>query len=172
MRPARTAARRTSPASTSSGHGSSPTRIPARSRRSAGSRSPRRPASAVPTPAASTRSTPSPPRSPAAVLTLVFVAIFIGTDIVNRAQGGGAFLTLKQISTTFLFAAVLGLMAAGQTLVMLTGGVDLSVATTATAGAFAVSRFGTEGSAKAILIALVIGLAIGLVNGIGVALFR
>ena len=110
--------------------------------------------------------------SPAAVLTLVFVAIFIGTDIVNRAQGGGAFLTLKQISTTFLFAAVLGLMAAGQTLVMLTGGVDLSVATTATAGAFAVSRFGTEGSPKAILIALVIGLAIGLVNGIGVALFR
>jgi ribose transport system permease protein len=110
--------------------------------------------------------------SPAAVLTLVFIAIFIGTDIVNRAQGGGAFLTLKQISTTFLFAAVLGLMAAGQTLVMLTGGVDLSVATTATAGAFAVSRFGTEGSAKAILIALAIGLGIGLVNGIGVALFR
>jgi ribose transport system permease protein len=110
--------------------------------------------------------------SPAAVLTLVFIAIFIGTDIVNRAQGGGAFLTLKQISTTFLFAAVLGLMAAGQTLVMLTGGVDLSVATTATAGAFAVSRFGTEGSAKAILIALLIGLAIGLVNGIGVAVFR
>ncbi len=110
--------------------------------------------------------------SPAAVLSLVFVAIFIGTDIVNRAQGGGAFLTLRQISTTFLFAAVLGLMAAGQTLVMLTGGVDLSVATTATAGAFAVSRFGTEGSAKAMLIALAIGLGIGLVNGIGVALFR
>ena len=69
-------------------------------------------------------------------------AIFVGTDIVNRAQGGGAFLTLKQVSTTFLFAAVLGLIAAGQTLVMLTGGVDLSVATTATAGAFMVSRFG------------------------------
>ena len=110
--------------------------------------------------------------SPAAVLTLVFVAIFIGTDIVNRAQGGGAFLTLRQLSTTFLFAAVLGLMAAGQTLVMLTGGVDLSVATTATAGAFAVSRFGTEGSAKAIVIALVIGLGIGVVNGVGIALFR
>jgi ribose transport system permease protein len=110
--------------------------------------------------------------SPAAVLTLVFIAIFIGTDIVNRAQGGGAFLTLRQLSTTFLFAAVLGLMAAGQTLVMLTGGVDLSVATTATAGAFAVSRFGTEGSAKAMLIALAIGLGIGLVNGVGVALFR
>ena len=67
--------------------------------------------------------------SPAAILTLVFVGIFVGTDIINRAQGGGAFLTLRQVSTTFLFAAVLGLMSAGQTLVMLTGGVDLSVAT-------------------------------------------
>lgn len=110
--------------------------------------------------------------SPAAVLTLVFVALFIGTDIINRAQGGGAFLTLKQVSTTFLFAAVLGLLSAGQTLVMLTGGVDLSVATTATAGAFMVSRFGTHGSPKAIAIALAVGLCIGLVNGIGVALFR
>jgi ribose transport system permease protein len=110
--------------------------------------------------------------SPAAVLALVFVGIFVGTDIINRAQGDGAFLTLKQVSTTFLFAAVLGLIAAGQTLVMLTGGIDLSVATTATAGAFIVSRFGTHGPAQAILIALVVGLAIGLVNGIGVALFR
>jgi ribose transport system permease protein len=110
--------------------------------------------------------------NPSAILTLVFVGIYVATDIVNRAQGGGAFLTAKQVSTTFLFAAVLGLIAAGQTLVMLTGGVDLSVATTATAGAFLISRFGTHGPAVAILIALAIGLAIGLVNGIGVALFR
>jgi ribose transport system permease protein len=110
--------------------------------------------------------------NPSAILTLVFVGIYVATDIVNRAQGDGAFLTAKQVSTTFLFAAVLGLIAAGQTLVMLTGGVDLSVATTATAGAFLISRFGTHGPAVAILIALAIGLAIGLVNGIGVALFR
>jgi ribose transport system permease protein len=110
--------------------------------------------------------------NPAVVLTLVFVGIFVATDIVNRAQGGGAFLTPKQVSTTFLFAAVLGLIAAGQTLVMLTGGVDLSVATTATAGAFMISRFGTHGSGEAIAIALAVGLAIGLVNGIGIALFR
>jgi ribose transport system permease protein len=67
---------------------------------------------------------------------------------------------------------VLGLLAAGQTLVMLTGGVDLSVATTATAGAFVISRFGTHGSPEAIAIALAVGLGIGLVNGIGIALFR
>jgi ribose transport system permease protein len=110
--------------------------------------------------------------NPAAVLTVVFILLFVATDAVNRAQGDGAFLTPKQVSTTFLFAAVLGLIAAGQTLVMLTGGVDLSVATTATAGAFMVSRFGTHGPAAAIVAALVIGLAIGLVNGIGVAVFR
>ncbi len=110
--------------------------------------------------------------NPAVVLTFVFVGIFVLTDIVNRAQGDGAFLTPRQVSTTFLFAAVLGLMSAGQTLVMLTGGVDLSVATTATTGAFLISRFGTHGSGAAIGIALGIGLLIGVANGIGIAVFR
>jgi ribose transport system permease protein len=110
--------------------------------------------------------------NPVFVLTVVFVGLFIGTDIVNRVQSSEAFLTPRQISTTFLFAAILGLMAAGQTLVMLTGGVDLSVATTATTGAFMISSYATDGAAKAIIAALLSGLGIGLVNGIGVAIFR
>jgi ribose transport system permease protein len=110
--------------------------------------------------------------NPAAGLTGVIVLLCVATDIVNRAQGDGAFLTPKQVSTTFLYAAVLGLLSAGQTVVMLTGGVDLSVATTATAGAFTVSRFGTHGPATAILLAVLVGLVIGLVNGIGIAIFR
>jgi ribose transport system permease protein len=110
--------------------------------------------------------------NPAIVLTFVFVGLFVLTDIINRIQDGKAFLTATQVSTTVLYAAILGLMAAGQTLVMLTAGIDLSVATTATTGAFLISRFGTDGSAVAILIALGAGLGIGLVNGIGIALFR
>ena len=110
--------------------------------------------------------------NPPLVLTFVFIGLFVLTDVINRAQGAGAFLTATQVSTTFLYAAILGLIAAGQTLVMLTGGVDLSVATTATASAFMVSSFGGDGTAIAIGIALVLGLAIGLVNGIGVAIFR
>jgi len=106
------------------------------------------------------------------VLGLVFVGLFAVTDVINRLQEGQAFLTPKQLSTTFLYAAVLGLIAAGQTLVMLTGGVDLSVATTATAAAFTVSRVGSNGAAAAIAAALAVGLAIGIVNGIGVSLFR
>jgi ribose transport system permease protein len=111
--------------------------------------------------------------NPVALLTGIFVLLFVATDIVNRVQNGGeAFLTPKQVSTTFLYAAILGLMAAGQTLVMLTGGVDLSVATTATTGAFMISSFGNHGALVAIPIALLLGLGIGAVNGIGVAVFR
>ena len=110
--------------------------------------------------------------NPVVVLTLVFVGLFVATDIVNRVQSSEAFLTPKQVSTTFLYAAILGLIAAGQTLVMLTGGVDLSVATTATTGAFMISSFATDGAAKAIAVALLAGLGIGIVNGIGVAIFR
>ena len=110
--------------------------------------------------------------NPALVLTFVFVGIFVVTDVVNRLQVGEAFLTPKQVSTTFLYAAVLGLIAAGQTLVMLTAGVDLSVATTATAAAFMVSRVGGHGAALAIVAALTVGLLIGSVNGVGVAVFR
>jgi ribose transport system permease protein len=111
--------------------------------------------------------------NPVGLLTGIFVLLFVATDIVNRIQNGGeAFLTPKQVSTTFLYAAILGLMAAGQTLVMLTGGVDLSVATTATTGAFMISSFGNHGALVAIPIALLLGLGIGAVNGIGVAVFR
>ena len=109
---------------------------------------------------------------PALVLTFVFVALFVATDIVNRVQSSEAFITRTQISTTFLYAAILGLIAAGQTLVMLTGGVDLSVATTATASAFMISSFAREGTVVAILVALGVGLGIGLINGTGVAIFR
>ena len=110
--------------------------------------------------------------NPVISLTLVFVGLYVVTDIVNRAQEGNAFLTATGVSTTFLYAAPLALMAAGQTLVMLTGGVDLSIATTATAGAFLTARLGTHGTAASIALALGAGLLIGLVNGVGVSLFR
>ena len=45
-------------------------------------------------------------------------------------------VTPTWISNTLLFAAPLGILAAGQTLVMLTGGIDLSVASVATGSAY------------------------------------
>jgi ribose transport system permease protein len=108
---------------------------------------------------------------PVIALTFVFVALYVVTDIVNRAQSDQAFLTPTQVATTFLFAAPLALLGAGQTLVMLTGGVDLSVATTATAAAYATAWQGRHGGI-AILLALAVGAGIGLANGIGVGIFQ
>ena len=45
--------------------------------------------------------------NPAIALTFIFIALFVLTDIVNRAQSGKAFLTPTQVSTTFLYAAPL-----------------------------------------------------------------
>jgi ribose transport system permease protein len=110
--------------------------------------------------------------NPVYILVLVLVALFVATDLVNRQQVGEPFVTWNQLSTTLLVAAPLGLIAAGQTLVMLTGGVDLSVAYTATAAAFAISWQGTNGTFLGLLAGVVVGLLIGAANGVGVGVFR
>jgi ribose transport system permease protein len=110
--------------------------------------------------------------TPVIVLVGVLVLLFVLTDVVNRNEVGDPFITWNQLSTTLLVAAPLGMIAAGQTLVMLTGGVDLSVAFTATAAAFATSWQGGNGTVEGILAGLAVGFGIGLVNGIGVGIFR
>jgi ribose transport system permease protein len=110
--------------------------------------------------------------NPVVVLVGVLVLLFVLTDLVNRNEAGEPFVTWNQLSTTFLVAAPLGMIAAGQTLVMLTGGVDLSVAFTATAAAFATSWQGADGTVQGILAGLAVGLGIGLANGIGVGIFQ
>ncbi len=110
--------------------------------------------------------------NPVVVLVAVLVLLFVLTDLVNRNETGEPFVTWNQLSTTFLVAAPLGMIAAGQTLVMLTGGVDLSVALTATAAAFATSWQGGNGTTQGIVAGLAVGVGIGLANGIGVGIFR
>lgn len=110
--------------------------------------------------------------NPVAILVVVLASLYVITDLVNRHQIGHPFITWGQLSNTFLFAAPLGLIAAGQTLVMLTGGVDLSVGYTATAGAFAISWQGSNGTPTALLIGLGIGAGIGLANGVGVGILK
>jgi ribose transport system permease protein len=77
------------------------------------------------------------------------------------------------VNTTIRFAAPLAILAACQTLTMLTGGIDLSVAAIASMAAYVTAtQFPTEGAAVAIVLALVVAAAAGLVNGIGVGVFR
>ena len=61
-------------------------------------------------------------------------------------------------------------MAAGQTLVMLTGGIDLSVASVATGSAYLMASHSGLGGAWAVTYRSRVGLAVGLINGVGIAL--
>lgn len=97
------------------------------------------------------------------LVALVVVLQVLRPGIVNE----------RWIANTIKFAIPLAILAACQTLTMLTGGIDLSVGTVATMSAFIVAtQVGTHGPAIAILIAFIPAVLIGLANGIGVGLFR
>jgi ribose transport system permease protein len=100
-------------------------------------------------------------------LAALLVILFVATNLYGSGSIAGG-----QVTTTLLAAAPLGILAAGQTLVMITAGIDLSVATTATAAAYVMSENASSGTAEAVTLGLVLGLVIGLINGIGVGIFR
>jgi ribose transport system permease protein len=75
------------------------------------------------------------------------------------------------LSNTLLFAAPLGILAAGQTMVMLTGGIDLSVVSVAMGSAFLMTTTALKfGNLTAVAIGLGLGLVVGAINGVGIAL--
>ncbi len=103
---------------------------------------------------------------PAYALVVVLVALLASGQLASSN-----FLSGGQLSNMLLFAAPLALLGAGQTLVMLTGGIDLSVAGTATAAAYIMAGQGSHGTVTAILVGLAVGVIVGVVNGIGVGIF-
>jgi ribose transport system permease protein len=101
------------------------------------------------------------------VLGLLLLALVAGIQLARPGT-----VNALWASNMMLFAAPLGIVAAGQTLVMLTGGIDLSVANVATASAYLMATHSGLGVAPAILYGLGVGFVVGLINGIGVALLR
>jgi ribose transport system permease protein len=101
-------------------------------------------------------------------LTLILLGLVAVLAILNPA-----ILSLFWASNTLKIAIPLAMLAACQTLTMLTGGIDLSVGTAATIAAY-VTATATPliGAPAAIGIAMACALAIGVVNGIGVAFAR
>lgn len=83
-----------------------------------------------------------------------------------------SYLTVAGLRTTLLQAAPLGILAASQTILMLTGGIDLSVTMIATGAAYVTANQSPNGAAVAILFGILVGLVAGSVNGVGVAIFR
>ena len=104
---------------------------------------------------------------PSLVLVAVLLVLVLVIGVARPGTIGGTW-----VANTILFAAPLGIVAAGQTLVMLTGGIDLSVAAVMTASAYVAASQSYFGSVRAVLLALAVGLVVGLLNGLGVAVFR
>ncbi len=97
------------------------------------------------------------------LIALVIVLELLRPGIVNP----------RWVANTIKFSVPLAILAACQTLTMLTGGIDLSVSTVATMSAFIMATQVTHhGPAIAFLIALAPAVLIGLANGIGVGVFR
>jgi len=105
------------------------------------------------------------PLIPLILLLLVLVAVLeiVRPGIVNE----------RWIGNTVKFAVPLAILAAAQTLTMLTGGIDLSVGVVATMSAFVMAtQVPNMDPVFAIPLALVPAALAGLATGIGVGLFR
>ncbi len=104
---------------------------------------------------------------PLVALTLLLLLLTTLVDILSPGS-----VTPDWLAATLVFAAPLGFIAAGQTLVILTGGIDLSVGTTATMALYVMATQSPHGVESAIVMGLAVGLAIGIANGLGVAVFQ
>jgi ribose transport system permease protein len=104
---------------------------------------------------------------PLIVLGSVLVVLILITGAIEPA-----YLSIEGMRNTVLFAAPLGIIAAGQTILMLTAGIDLSVAAVATGAAYVAGNRSPSGALIAILLGLAVGLLAGAANGIGVGVFR
>lgn len=95
---------------------------------------------------------------------LVAFALFLSAGVWVKG-----FTSVSDAKSILAQASILGLAAAGQTFVILGGGIDLSVPWMMTvAGIVATVRAETHGGPQTIVVVLVLGAVVGLVNGIGV----
>jgi ribose transport system permease protein len=101
------------------------------------------------------------------VLVAVLVVLIIATGIVEPN-----YLSIAGLRNSLVWAIPIGILAAGQTILMLTGGIDLSIAMIATASAYITANQSPTGTAYAIGVGLLVGLIAGSLNGLGVGVFR
>jgi ribose transport system permease protein len=100
---------------------------------------------------------------------LILLAALIG--LMQIVQPG--IVSTDWAASIIRFATPLAILAASQTLVMLTGGIDLSVATVASMTAYLVAtQTPSQGEPVAIVIGFGAALVVGLVNGVGIGVFR
>ncbi|MFK0691526.1 ABC transporter permease [Mesorhizobium sp. IMUNJ 23033] len=100
----------------------------------------------------------------------IVAAVWIAASLASR--GFGAYGHLRYLVE---LGAVIGLVAAGQTFVVIAGGIDLSVAAIVTVSAISLPLLSWQADPTGlapVLVVLALTTIIGLVNGLGVALLR
>jgi ribose transport system permease protein len=102
---------------------------------------------------------------------LVLVGVLIVLILITGAIEPN-YLSVSGLRNSVLFAVPIGVLAAGQTILMLTGGIDLSIGMIATGTAYVAANQSPQGAVIAILAGLAVGLLAGAANGIGVGIFR
>lgn len=101
-------------------------------------------------------------------LLVVIAALIIGFGIARPF-----FLDGSNLMNVLLQAAVVGILALGQTYVLITGGIDLSIGSTVAVTAVAAGSFShSMPAAVAIVLALLVGALCGLVNGLLVTIAK
>ncbi|GLY88758.1 ABC transporter permease [Actinoallomurus iriomotensis] len=106
-------------------------------------------------------------------------AILLIIVVVFSVADGGSFLTLENLSNILISASLLIVMGVGATLVLITGGVDLSVGSvlvfSGVVSGMVMRAMGGQGvgvSLVGVLVALAAGTAWGIVNGLVVTRLR
>jgi len=102
-------------------------------------------------------------------LVLIGVLIFL---ILMTGAVESNYLSINGLRNSALFAVPIGVLAAGQTILMLTGGIDLSAAMIATGAAYVAANQSPKGAVFAIVAGLAVGVLAGAANGIGVGVFQ
>lgn len=104
---------------------------------------------------------------PVIVLAVVLLVLYAVTGLLDTSLFSAA-----GVRSILLLAAPLGIFAAAQTICMLTGGIDLSIAMTANLAAYVGAGVAGAGQLQALAIAFCVGITIGVVNGIGIGVFK
>lgn len=106
--------------------------------------------------------------NPVVTLGLLLIALVALLEILRPG-----IVNERWIGNTVKFAIPLAMLAACQTLTMLTGGIDLSASVVATISAFVVAtQVPQVGTGLALLLSLLPAVLIGLVNGFGIGICR
>jgi ribose transport system permease protein len=103
-------------------------------------------------------------------LIAIFVLLFVATRLIQPGYGGGDFGSLARAALPYAFAT------AAQTVVVIAGGIDLSVAAmmalTSVTAARAMEGASDQAAALIVVGVLLMGLALGALNGILIVLTR